>query len=70
MSCLRVARRGTNRQIKGYTNRLTSPLSCTDKSELSGSISSIPTKDLMKGHFWSGERKHLNAEVNRPGLKL
>ena len=30
----------------------------TDNAEADGSIPSSPTKDLMKGHFWSREYKH------------
>jgi hypothetical protein len=62
---LPVARRGTNWQFRRYANCLTSPLPSSDKSEVSGSITYIPTKDLMKRYFWSREYKHLNAEVDR-----
>ena len=61
---LLVARRGTNGQVAGYTNCLTSPLASTDNAEADGSIPSSPTKGLIKGHFWSREYKHLNAEVD------
>jgi hypothetical protein len=60
---------GTNWQAKWHINRLASPLSSSDNSETDGSIPSRPTKDLMKGYFWSREHEHLNAEVDRPGLK-
>ena len=43
--------------------RLTSPLASSDNAEADGSIPSSPTKDLIKGHFWSHERKHANAEI-------
>jgi hypothetical protein len=66
---LLVAYGGTKRQVTAHTNCLTSPFPSSDKSEVNGSIASIPTKDLMKGYFWSREYKHLNAEVDGPGLK-
>ena len=65
---LSVARRGTNGQVKGYTNRLTSLLASTDNAEADGSIPSSPTKDLVKANFWSREYKHSNAEIDRAGL--
>jgi hypothetical protein len=67
-SRLLVAHRGTKWQITGYTNRLTSPLCSSDNAEADGSTPSSPTKDLMKGHFWSREYEHLNAEVDRRGV--
>ncbi len=60
-----MARRGTNRQVRGYTNCLTSTLACTDNAQADGPVPSSPTKDLIKGHFWNREYKHLNAEVDR-----
>jgi hypothetical protein len=38
-----VARRGTNGQVRGYTNCLTSTLACTDDAEVGGSIPTSPT---------------------------
>ena len=66
---LLLARCGTKGQLREHTNRLTSYLSSSDNAEADGSIPSSPTKDLMKGHFWSRECKHSHAEVDRPGLK-
>ena len=63
-----VARRGTKRQFRWYTNALTSPLPSSDNAEADGSIPSSPTKDLVKAHFWSREYKHSNAEIGRAGL--
>ena len=37
----------------------------TDNAQADGPIPSSPTKDLIKGHFWNREYKHLNAEVDR-----
>jgi hypothetical protein len=48
---------------------LTGPFVRTHNAEADGPIPSSPTKDLMKGYFWSREYKHLNAEVDRPGSK-
>ena len=42
-SRLLVARRGTNGQVKGYTNCLTSVFASTDNAEVGGSIPSSPT---------------------------
>jgi hypothetical protein len=38
-----VARRGTNGQVRGYTNCLTSTLACTNNAEVGGSIPPSPT---------------------------
>jgi hypothetical protein len=48
-----VARRGTKRQFRGYTNGLTSLFASTDNAEADGSIPSSPTKYLVKGYFWN-----------------
>jgi hypothetical protein len=44
-------------------------LGSSDNAEADGWIPSSPTKDLMRKHFWTGEYKHLNAQVHRSGLR-
>ena len=50
-SRLWVARRGTIRQVTGYTNCLTSLLASTDNAEADGSIPSSPTKSPAQRPF-------------------